>query len=181
MNTKADKTKLRILSQTNLDRLEIEVNNIVTLYRLGRIRGQQAHQMLHDARKDVEQIFWSASGIVAQGHGKIDFLHKVKNAMGPDIEKGQFMSKPTLKALDDLVRSSKLYRRGVISYAGLRKTSRLARKLVRVDSIVLRQDIRDLTRKAREYDPIDQEPDQEFPELEVVDLRDMLIKLVEKE
>lgn len=150
MSKKQDVTKLAFFSESTLQRMQIEINRVSQLYRAERIRG---HEMLHAARKDAEAIYWHACRVIASEHAKIDFLHKVKRSMEVPQPTGQYLTRPTLEALDNFALASKLYRTGLSDFGILKKAGTLARRLLRIDTICLRTDISDLIRKARKFTP----------------------------
>jgi len=133
--------------------MEIEVNRVSQLYKADRIGGIRGHEMLHTATKDLNSIFWQVSAMISQEHHKIDFLHKVKRSMGLDLQGPQYLSNPTIEALANFVIASRLYRTGLTDFRLLKKSGILARRLLRIDSICLRQDISDLIHRAKRFQP----------------------------
>ena len=146
---KNKKDKLQFFSESLTERIQIEVNRVSQLYKADRIGGIRGHEMLHQATRDINKVFWQVSTMIGKEHQKIDYLHKVKRSMADPLNSQQYFSKPTLESLENLVKESKLFRSGLSDYGLLRKAGILARRLVRIDSIVLRQDIADLLHKAK--------------------------------
>ena len=179
MSNKKDSTNLQFFNESVLERMQIEINRVTQLYKADRIGGIRGHEMLHSASEDINKLFWQVSAMIGQEHNKIDYLHKVKKAMQHPLEDQKYFSKPTIEALDSLVTVSKFYRAGISPFSALRKAGILARKLVRIDCHVLRQDISDLLYKAKRFTPPEPEgephPDEMYPD---VSFEDMEVKKV---
>ena len=169
MSNKKDSTNLQFFSESIKERMQIEINRVTQLYKADRIGGIRGHEMLHQATKDINNLFWQVSAMIGQEHQKIDYLHKVKKAMQNPLEDQKYFSKPTIEALDNLLTTSKFYRIGVSPFSALRKAGILARRLVRIDSRILRQDISDLLYKAKRFTPPEPEgephPDEMFQDV----------------
>lgn len=181
MQTKADNGKLQILSQSNIEKLTNEVRRISFLYQAGRIRGIKAHEMLHGCTKDLNTLFWKISAVIGREHSAIDAIHKINNSGQVWPDGRGYLSKRTAEAIDAFLLASKLYRSGdeVTSYSLVKKAGQLARRLIRTDSKVLCQDIRDLLYTARKHSPTPEFEQEVIPE--DVEMEDMKVRRVVQE
>lgn len=84
MSKKQDVTKLAFFSESTLQRMQIEINRVSQLYRADRIGGIRGHEMLHQATRDINSIFWQVSAMIGQEHNKIDSLHMARKFMKTD-------------------------------------------------------------------------------------------------
>ena len=171
MNQKPDSTKLQILSETNIERMNIEVRRIAHLYQARRIRGIRAHEMLHGCTKDINTIFWQVSAEIGKAHQAIDNIHKINTGSIHPDGRG-YLSKRTCDAIQEMLVVSYMFRSGKTEYVELRKSAKIAQGLMKTDVRCLCQDIRDLLYRARKYEP--QEPES----IDTVTPEEMLIKKV---
>lgn len=176
MNQKSDKAKLAFFSESIKERMEIEVRRIGHLYQAGRIGGIKGHEKLHQATKDLSTLYWRISAVIGREHSAIDAIHRINNSGKVWPDGRNYLSKRTADAIDAFLLASKLFRSGddVTNYSLLRDAGKLARRLIRVDAMVLRQDINDLLYTARKHPstPVSEEVviPEEVPE------EDMLVK-----
>ena len=92
MIKKQDSTKLQFFSVSTAERLENEINNVVSLLHCGRISYEQARFKLQDAQRDMQTIYYdSGSSIIKaldvvstmQKYGKLPLSSAVMNNPEP--------------------------------------------------------------------------------------------------
>ena len=169
---KDNSTKLQFFTESGMDRMKVEIERVSQLYKANRIDGIRGHEMLHQGTKDLQDIYWKVSAMIGAEHRRINFLHQVKKSMSRPLNEKEYFSKPTIEALDNFALASKFQKSGLSEIAILKKMADTARRLVRMDARILRQEIRQVVRDARKVNPVEisaeQLPDHVFFEGEYI-------------
>ena len=196
-NKSGNPANLQFFSGSTIERMEIEINNVLALLQLERISYQQAHLKLHDARKDMMTIYYDICGKIAKAqstvstmrrYGKIDHERVLETSqrMISEIELPSHGNR-VHRALKEVVKVSDKFSDGTALFRELSRSIQDARKVIKNETGALQKDLLDHLFRAKRLNKSKVVPSLKASDLgytpdpildETVEPEDMLVKKI---
>ena len=146
---KKELPKLQFFSETILEKLACQVDNVSALLIAERVSYQKAFQMLHDGKRDLADIYYYAQAQLSAASAGITSLKKKGRFPDSQIEGPSIISLASQRSITSLRSALRDYPRGELSKKALRRARRLMLDCLNSDIAALSQETADLCRQAK--------------------------------
>ena len=170
---KKELPKLSFFSETIPEKLTCQINNVQALIQSERITFQRGYEMLHQAQKDNETIYYATSTRIAKAQNEITNLRKRGRFDNGQLKTESILSLASERAVTSMRTAIREYRAGLLTRRQLRRARSLMMGCIDQDNSSLYHEVGDIIRK------IKPEPKKEVDhDWRDVPLKDMEVKKV---